>query len=244
MLGTAPTFTVYGLHIYRQVANFPLTVHASDRATGSSGTGADLASAGLLTGESVNAATDVGFTGQVARIREPDPETASDFTATINWGDGSTPTTGTVQAVNNTNTLNGASGQDFAVNGAHIYRQPGNYAITVTAINRLMILPFQCRSQASVTGPSLTPLVGTTVTVVHASSWQGGASSRPNPPNPPASSMPNPVTPAPAAPVSLAQPTQPQPLPQQPQQPIAQPHPRQGHGSHHHHHHSHHHSNS
>jgi hypothetical protein len=244
VLGTAPNFTVYGLHLYRQVANFPLTVHANDRATGASGTGADLASAGLLDGQSVNATANAEFMGQVARIHEPDQETASDFTAMINWGDGSSPTIGTVQAVNNASMSGGASGQDFAVNGAHTYRQPGNFAITVTAVNRLMILPFQCRSQASVAAPSLTPLVGTTVTVVHAGSWQGVATSRSNPSSAPVSSNQGPVLPTPTMPASPAQPQPPQ-QPQQPiaqSQPIAQPHPRQGHHTHHHSHHSHHHS--
>jgi hypothetical protein len=49
-------------------------------------------------------------------------KTAADFTATINWGDGTTPGTGTVAA-------NGSGG--FDVTGTHTYAAPGVYAVGV-----------------------------------------------------------------------------------------------------------------
>ena len=59
----------------------------------------------------------------VATFTDANPNaTASDFTATIDWGDG-TSTTGTVVA---------QSGGGFAVDGAHTYADEGQYTIGVT----------------------------------------------------------------------------------------------------------------
>src|SRR6202012_2138420 len=63
-------------------------------------------------------------TGMVTVATFTDPliaATASDFTATINWGDGS-QTSGTVIAQN---------GGGFAVTGAHTYAEEGSYTIGV-----------------------------------------------------------------------------------------------------------------
>ena len=75
------------------------------------------------TGIPVSATAGVQFSGTVATFTEAVPYThASDYTATINWGDG-TATTGTVSA---------ASGGGFAVGGSHTYANGGAYATSVT----------------------------------------------------------------------------------------------------------------
>ena len=62
------------------------------------------------------------FAGVVAHFTDADPGgAASDFTATIGWGDGSS-SAGTVQA----------SGSGFAVTGAHTYANAGSDPLTVT----------------------------------------------------------------------------------------------------------------
>ena len=62
------------------------------------------------------------FNGQVATFTDADPTlVASSFTATIDWGDGTT-SGGTVTA----------SGSGFAVSGNHVYEEEGRYAIIVT----------------------------------------------------------------------------------------------------------------
>jgi PKD repeat protein len=63
------------------------------------------------------------FSGKVATFSEPDLSApASQFTATINWGD-STTSAGTVA---------GPVGGPFTVNGSHTYKEEGSYPVTVT----------------------------------------------------------------------------------------------------------------
>jgi PKD repeat protein len=74
------------------------------------------------TATSVSATAGTSFTAQVASFADSDPGgTASDYSATINWGDGSS-SPGTVAA----------TGSGFAVNGTHTYASPGSYKISVT----------------------------------------------------------------------------------------------------------------
>jgi hypothetical protein len=70
---------------------------------------------------SVGANAGEAFSGLVATFTDADPKgTASDYSATINWGDGTT-SPGTVSG----------SGQ-FAVNGTHTYAAGGFHAVTVS----------------------------------------------------------------------------------------------------------------
>jgi hypothetical protein len=65
---------------------------------------------------------DRPFTGKVAIFRDPDTtSTAAEYTASIDWGDGSPTTTGVVS---------GPSGGPFAVNGSHTYAE-GEKTFTV-----------------------------------------------------------------------------------------------------------------
>ena len=60
----------------------------------------------------------------VATFTDADPNgVASDYTASIDWGDGSSSTAGTVSA---------AAGGGFEVKGSHTYAAAGQYTITVT----------------------------------------------------------------------------------------------------------------
>jgi hypothetical protein len=69
-------------------------------------------------------AVGVPFTAPIATFVSPNPKlTAADFSATIDWGDGTT-TAGTVSM--------GASG-GFSVNGNHLYAHTGAFSITVSA---------------------------------------------------------------------------------------------------------------
>src|SRR5262249_26219248 len=72
---------------------------------------------------SVRATEGVTTTGMVASFIDANPNAmASDFTATIDWGDG-TSTTGTIVA---------QTGGSFAVDGAHTYADEGKYAVSAT----------------------------------------------------------------------------------------------------------------
>ena len=88
------------------VADVSLT--AAPQATGTTVSGTE--------GAAISSAT-------VATFTDANPNaTASDFTATINWGDG-TSTSGTVVAQN---------GGSFAVDGTHTYADEGKYAVSTT----------------------------------------------------------------------------------------------------------------
>jgi hypothetical protein len=74
------------------------------------------------TGVPVRATAGTQFSGTVATFTEAAPDgVVSDYTATINWGDGTSAAAGTVSA----------SGGGFAVSGAHTYAAGGAYTISV-----------------------------------------------------------------------------------------------------------------
>jgi hypothetical protein len=76
------------------------------------------------TGQSITATHGVGFTKGVAVFVDGTPRAAAaDFTATINWGDHTLATSGTV---------GGSTGGPFTVSGTHTYAKAGTYKTTVT----------------------------------------------------------------------------------------------------------------
>jgi hypothetical protein len=126
--GAAGAFTVTGQHTYTDEGSFTLSVTASENAPGtaaSTGTAtAAVAEADVLTGTPVVFSASAGFpfNGTVGNFTDTDTASvASDFTATINWGDGTT-TTGTVS---------GGAGS-FHVGGPHAYANVGTYSVVVT----------------------------------------------------------------------------------------------------------------
>ena len=76
------------------------------------------------TGTTISATEGASFTGTVASFTDPDTSaTASEYAATIDWGDASLPTAGTIS---------GPLGGPFSVSGTHTYTEEGTYTITVT----------------------------------------------------------------------------------------------------------------
>jgi hypothetical protein len=74
------------------------------------------------TGTSIASTEGQSFSGTVATFTDPDlAATASEYAATIDWGD-STTTTGTISG----------SGGSFIVSGSHTYTEEGSYSVTVT----------------------------------------------------------------------------------------------------------------
>jgi hypothetical protein len=74
-------------------------------------------------GTTINAIEGTQFSGTVATFTDPDlTATAAEYSATINWGDG-TPTSAGV--------ITGANGS-FTVTGSHMYAEEGKYPVTVT----------------------------------------------------------------------------------------------------------------
>ena len=76
------------------------------------------------TGATFGASEGVTFTGTVAAFADPDPaSTAGEYSATIDWGDGTHMTPGTIS---------GPPGGPFTVSGTHMYAEQGTYSVTVT----------------------------------------------------------------------------------------------------------------
>jgi hypothetical protein len=73
-------------------------------------------------GTTLAATEGMGFTGTVATFDDPDPTaTASEYLATIAWGDGSS----------SPGTITGPDGGPFTVSGTHSYAEEGTNAVTV-----------------------------------------------------------------------------------------------------------------
>jgi hypothetical protein len=63
------------------------------------------------------------FTTTVANFSDANPlATSTDFSATIDWGDGTT----------SSGTASGPTGGPFSISGSHTYAAPGSYAVAVT----------------------------------------------------------------------------------------------------------------
>jgi hypothetical protein len=124
--GGAGSFTVDGGHTYADegsdTASVTLT-HTADLSTSTVSGAVSVAEADVLTphGMSIAANAHQLFSGAVATFTDGNTaNVASDFTATVDWGDGTT-TAGTVSG----------SGGSFTVSGAHTYTAAGNDTVKV-----------------------------------------------------------------------------------------------------------------
>jgi len=128
--GSNGNFTVTGSHFYADEGLFSPTVFVSDDAPGTataSAVGTATVVEGdvlVVTGADIGVAEGTNFNGVVSTFIDTGypSNPASDFTATIDWGDGTT-TAGTVL---------GGGGGNFTITGTHIYADEGTYNTTVT----------------------------------------------------------------------------------------------------------------
>jgi hypothetical protein len=136
--GQPAHFTINGTHTYADEGNFTqdITVTDSDSGTVSTTSTVSVADAALtgsggftLNGTEGHAALLGGGTdkapvsGTVATFTDANPTAATaDFTASINWGDGST----------SAGAVSGPAGGPFSVAGSHSYAEDGTYTIRVT----------------------------------------------------------------------------------------------------------------
>ncbi len=126
----AGTFKVTGSHIYADEGSYTVTTTLSDDAPGTNtATTTSMASiteADVLTGTAspVSGPEGTSLSGiQTASFADTSTtNAASDFIATINWGDGTTSTGTVTEAVAGT----------FKVTGSHIYADEGSYTVTTT----------------------------------------------------------------------------------------------------------------
>jgi len=126
--GGSGSFTLTGQHTYADEGSFTFSVGVSEIGPGgltASGTGtATVSEADVLAGSPISFAAESGvvFTGAVATFTDTNAAgLASDFVATIDWGDGNT-TAGTVTG----------GGGAFTVSGTHTYANAGVFNVIVT----------------------------------------------------------------------------------------------------------------
>ncbi|WP_165233769.1 calcium-binding protein [Aquisphaera insulae] len=126
------TFSIQGGHTYATAGSYPIsiTVNGPESSQGSASSTANVTAQNNtggpqnLTSQAISATVNQAFTNlTVATFTDTDPGVSpSDFTASIDWGDGiKTPIT----------TVNTGGSQSFIVLGTHTYVAAGNYTFTV-----------------------------------------------------------------------------------------------------------------
>jgi hypothetical protein len=127
--GGAGSFTVEGTHTYADEGSYPVAVTITDvdnplntKITSSTATIADAP----LSASGVSAVSPLAFSGTVANFTDANSTTSStaDFTATIEWGDGSS-SPGTVSG----------SGGSYSVSGSHTYATTGEFEVIVKIVD-------------------------------------------------------------------------------------------------------------
>lgn len=144
------TFIVQGHHTYAEEGSYPILVTLTHESTppqtvSSSAAVSDPAviPTGGFTVTGVEGA-DAG-TQTVATFTDPGgPEPLADYSATVDWGDGSGPVAATISL----------SGSLFTVQADHTYGEEGTYPVQVT-INHDIAPPATTTSQAVISDPSV-----------------------------------------------------------------------------------------
>jgi hypothetical protein len=121
-------FDVSGTHTYAEDGSDTVTVLITDTADGDTVAPTTTATIGeqslSLTAENFSVPENSSAPVLVATASDPgSPDPGSDFTSTINWGDGSAPTAGTVTAT---------GGGNFNITGSHVYADEGTHTVTTT----------------------------------------------------------------------------------------------------------------
>jgi hypothetical protein len=129
--GVGTTFTVGGNHTYAEEGLYTATIKITDASsalnTATVTTGATVSDAALTgTGTTVAAIEGLPFIHRnIGSFIDADPAgTVSDYTASVDWGDGTATTVGEIS---------GPDGGPFPTAGGHVYTHAGSYTITVVA---------------------------------------------------------------------------------------------------------------
>ncbi len=142
------TFNVRGSHAYAVPGSYPVTVTINQRggSVTANNTTISVADAPLTakgSAQTAKVAAGVQFTRTLAEFTDGDPsavanfenaklhDTLGDYTATINWGDGTTRTVTNLTAQATVGDIV-VDGSGFDVVGTHIYAMQQSYFVTVT----------------------------------------------------------------------------------------------------------------
>jgi uncharacterized protein (TIGR03118 family) len=170
--GSDGQFAVSGRHTYSGDGSFPLSVTIENSSslpgsTESIATGSARVSPGsalTATGTTITASEGQTFSGTVATFTDTGSSNpAAAFTATINWGDGTSATTAVVS---------GASGA-YTVAGTHVYADGGTFHATVDVVETAVSATVSAVSTASVSGTDTLTASGATVTATAGSTFTG-----------------------------------------------------------------------
>jgi Aspartyl protease/FG-GAP-like repeat len=120
-------FNVTGNHVYAEEGKYAVTITVKDSKgrLDSDTSNAQVADAAITVGSvPVVAVEGRSFSGKVGSITDANPMgAATDFTATIDWGDGQS----------SAGVVTSTGGFGFAINGTHSYLEEGPFTIKVTA---------------------------------------------------------------------------------------------------------------
>jgi hypothetical protein len=147
-----------GEHTYRVAGIYPVTATICRAAecvtTAIAGTATVLDAEVRGDADDIRAVTGQAFTGRVAEVNDRNRlSVAGDFTALVDWGDGTPPTPGQIS---------GADGR-LEVAGGHVYAAPGTYRtlVTVAHAGRSIVLD---AGSAQVAGAALAPFTASSQT--------------------------------------------------------------------------------
>lgn len=165
----ADSYIVKGTHTYKTQGPYTTTIKIDD-SDGDTTTvkGSASVSNAPINGSalSFSASSGVQFSGVVANFTDDNPfETDADLTATINWGDGSAPATGTVKARN-------SSG--FEVRGTKTFSSPGSFTFKVTVTDGSQNVSF---TGTATVAPPPPVVASTTIAVVEGALFSGNVGS-------------------------------------------------------------------
>jgi uncharacterized repeat protein (TIGR01451 family) len=156
-------FSVSGSHKYTEEGTFSIgvTIHhalATDTTTMSSAVVSDpaLVATGVFTVSATEGATSSSQT--VATFTDPGGnELSADYSASIDWGDNTTPSAGPISFDSGTGV--------FTVSGSHLYAEEGSYAVRVT-LHHDTATDVSVTSNATVADPPVATTGGFTFTAV------------------------------------------------------------------------------